>query len=79
MMFVMVGDKREEWTYIRVVYTLNTDRSEDLLNPIFSPFHLFTIDSNRLVLIHILNGDLLGMDLSCWIIPIKGSPECLGR
>jgi hypothetical protein len=44
MMSVMVGDKGEEWTYIKVVYTLNTDRSEDLLNPIFSPFHLLTID-----------------------------------
>jgi hypothetical protein len=31
-------------THIRIVYTLNTDRSEDLLNPIFGPFHLLPID-----------------------------------
>jgi len=33
-------------TYIRVVYTLNPDGSEDLLNPIFSPLHLLPVDGD---------------------------------
>ena len=77
-MSVMAVGKRKEWTYIRVIYTLNTDRSEDLLDPIFGPFNFFSVDSDRLVLIHNLNGDLLGMDLSCRVVPIEGSPDNLG-
>lgn len=58
-------------THIRVVDTLDPNRSEDLLDPISSPFNFLTIDSDRLVLVHILDSDLLGMDLSFWIGPIE--------
>ena len=33
-------------THIRVVYALNPDGSEDLLDPIFGPFHLLTVDGD---------------------------------
>ena len=33
-------------THIRVVYTLNPDGSEDLLNPIFGPFYLLPVDGD---------------------------------
>jgi len=42
-----LGEEREGGrTHIRVVYALNTDGSEDLLNPVFSPLHLLPVNGD---------------------------------